>query len=204
MSRQINLLNRDFYQKKLPFSAATLSYGLFFLFLAATLCYAFVYSQVSELEKQLIILEKRLDTEHARLTEASKENNQTSSIALETEINHLEAQIRTKQTIANIIRKDVQMDSHHFSDYMRAFARQLISGLWLTGFVISNTQMTLTGRTIQAELLPAYLQQLGRETVMQGIYFSTLQIKKPDETESKSLEPIDYLEFNLSSSLPEK
>jgi hypothetical protein len=65
-----------------------------------------------------------------------------------------------------------------YSEYMRAFARQAVSGLWLTGFNISGdaVQMSISGAVLSPELLSVYIRKLNQEQVMRGKPFASLQM----------------------------
>jgi hypothetical protein len=86
-----------------------------------------------------------------------------------------------------------------YSEYMRAFARQSINGLWLTGFDIigDGTQISLSGAVVNPELVPSFIQRLGKEKVMQGKTFSTLQMQQPKKDGDRAVPR--YVEFNLRS-----
>jgi len=83
--------------------------------------------------------------------------------------------------LVETLKSGVLGNTHGYSEYMRAFARQVLQGLWLTGFKVSGdaTQVSLNGGVINPELLPVYIQHLNKETVMQGKTFSALQMKQP-------------------------
>jgi hypothetical protein len=85
---------------------------------------------------------------------------------------------------------------------MRAFARQVVPGLWLTGFKVTGdaTQISLSGGVTNPELLPAYIQRLSKESVMQGKTFSTLQMQqaKVDKLDKAAPAP-RYVEFAMFS-----
>jgi len=67
-----------------------------------------------------------------------------------------------------------------FSEYMRVFSRQAVQGLWLTGFDVAagGDELTITGRTLNAELVPTYIQHLNREAAIQGRNFGSMLIKQ--------------------------
>ena len=91
-----------------------------------------------------------------------------------------------------------------YSEYMRAFARESINGLWLTGFNITGdgAQMSMRGAVINPQLVPSYIQRLGKEKVMRGKTFSTLQMQQPKK-DGERLVP-RYVEFNLRSTAIEE
>jgi hypothetical protein len=65
-----------------------------------------------------------------------------------------------------------------FADYMRGFARQSVSGLWLTAFRFDAQSggMEIRGRTLDPALLPEYIRRLNREAAFQGRAFASLKI----------------------------
>jgi hypothetical protein len=65
---------------------------------------------------------------------------------------------------------------------MRALSRQVVPGLWLTNFKMTGNAISLSGGVIAPELVPNYIQKLGRETAMQGKNFSNLEIKASKDT----------------------
>ena len=57
--------------------------------------------------------------------------------------------------------------------------------------------MSLSGAVLSPQLVPAYIQRLGKEKVMRGKTFSTLQMQQPKK-DGERLIP-RYVEFNLHS-----
>ena len=87
-----------------------------------------------------------------------------------------------------------------YSEYMRAFARQSMHGLWLTGFDISgnNLQMSIRGGLLNPELLPNFIKRLNQEKIMRGKEFASLQMLQHKVDAAKSAGR-SYLEFTLIS-----
>ncbi len=86
-----------------------------------------------------------------------------------------------------------------YSEYMRAFARQSVNGLWLTAFDITGdgAQMSLSGAVLNPQLVPVYIQRLGKEKIMRGKTFATLQMQQPKQEADRPV--ARYVEFNLRS-----
>jgi hypothetical protein len=57
-----------------------------------------------------------------------------------------------------------------YSEYLRAFARQTVQGLWLTSIQIAEGggQLTMSGRALQADLVPVLIGRLKQESVLRG------------------------------------
>jgi len=145
-------------------------------------------------------MSKRYAAEQTRLTKFTNEfSPQQSGKQLEDELKQLEAQVAAQETILNMLKSGALGNTEGYSEYMRAFARQTINGLWLTAFDIvgDGAQMSLSGAVVNPQLVPAYIQRLGREKVMHGKTFSTLQMQQPKK-DGERLIP-RYVEFNLHS-----
>ena len=101
-----------------------------------------------------------------------------------------------------------------YSEYLRAFARQITTGIWLTGLDIigPGSEINLRGRALQAEALPAYINRLKSEPVMLGKTFSMLEMQVPsvdteikDDKGSKVMKSglASFIEFSLQTKVTE-
>jgi hypothetical protein len=88
-----------------------------------------------------------------------------------------------------------------YSEYLRAFARQTVQGLWLTSIQIgeAGVQLNLSGRALQADLVPVFISRLKRESVLQGRPLEALAITRGvTATEPKRA----VVDFTVSSPQP--
>lgn len=181
MSQQINLYSPIFLGKKKYFSATTLLQGLALIAISMTTFYAYALYQVSALGTQASDLSKRLEVERARLAKVTVEfAPQQQSNALEQEVRLAEAQLATNQRIAAAFKGGAVGATQGFSEFMRALARQSVNGLWLTGFDVSGSEsnMTISGRTLFPALVPVYLQRLNAEPTIKGRQLVSLQMRQ--------------------------
>jgi Flp pilus assembly protein TadB len=200
MSQQINLFNPIFLKQKRYFSVTTMLQALGLIVLGSAVFYGYAEFQVAQLSKQAGEISKRNDTEQARLASATKEFSlQRSAKTLEDELKQLEAQAAAQETVLTMLKNGALGNTEGYSEYMRAFARQSINGLWLTGFDIvgDGAQMSLSGAVVNPQLVPSYIRRLGKEKVMRGKEFSTLQMQQPKK-DGERLVP-RYVEFSLRS-----
>jgi hypothetical protein len=200
MSQQINLFNPIFLKQKKYFSVTTMMQALGLIALGSVLFFAYAVYQVAQLSKQADEMDKRYAAEQTRLANFSKEfSPQLSGKQLEDELKQLEAQAAAQDSMLNLLKSGALGNTEGYSEFMRAFARQSIKGLWLTAFDITGdgAQMSLSGAVVSPQLVPAYIQRLGKEKVMQGKTFSTLQMQQPKK-DGERLIP-RYVEFNLHS-----
>ena len=206
MSQQINLFSPVFLKRrKIRYSAATILRVLGLIVAGAALVYGYLVYQTNVLTKQAAETEKILASEQARLTKFTSEYApQQASAQLEKDIKKAEAQLKARQEMVETLKRGGAIGSTEgYSEYMRAFARQSVSGLWLTGFDIIGTgsEMAIIGRTMSPELVPVYVQRLSREPVMKGRQFASLRISLPQQAKSvtKPSGDLRYLDFSLQS-----
>jgi hypothetical protein len=74
----------------------------------------------------------------------------------------------------------VMGSSAGYSEYLRAFARQTVQGLWLTSIQIGEggAQLTLSGRALQPDLVPVLIGRLKQESVLRGRPLEALVITR--------------------------
>jgi hypothetical protein len=200
MSQQINLFNPIFLKQKKYFSVVTMLQALGLIVLGSAVFYAYAAYQVAQLSRQAEESTKRYAAEQARLASYSNEFSlQRSGQMLEDELKQVEAQAKAQDAVLTTLKSGVIGNTEGYSEYMRAFARQSINGLWLTAFDIvgDGAQMSLSGAVVNPQLVPSYIQRLGKEKIMRGKTFSTLQMQQPKK-DGDRLVP-RYVEFNLRS-----
>lgn len=206
MSQQINLFSQVFLRKrKIRYSATTMLWILGLIVAGAVLVYGYLFYQTNALTAQAAETEKKLAGEQARLTKLTSEYApQQASTQLQAEIRKAEAQLKARREMVETLKHGGAFGSTEgYSEYMRAFARQSVSGLWLTGFEITGagSEMAIVGRTVSPELVPVYVQRLSREPVMKGRQFASLKISLSQQAKSvtKPSADVRYLEFSLQS-----
>ena len=200
MSQQINLFNPVFLKQKKYFSVTTMLQALGLIVLGSALFFAYALYQVAQLSRQADEMGKRYAAEQTRLSNFTKEfSPQQSGKKMEDELKQLEAQVAAQDAMLNLLKSGALGNTEGYSEYMRAFARQSINGLWLTAFDITGdgVQMSLSGAVLSPQLVPAYIQRLGKEKVMRGKTFSTLQMQQPKKDGERPVPR--YVEFNLHS-----
>ena len=201
MSQQINLFNPIFLKQKKYFSVLTMLQALGLIVLGSSVFFGYAWYQVDQLARQTQEMTKRYESEQKRLVNYANEfSPERSSQLLNDELSALEAQAATQNNLLGTLKSGAIGNTQGYSEYLRAFARQSVSGLWLTGFDISGdgAQMSLQGAVTNPQLLPAYIQRMNKEPVMRGKSFSALQMKQPRAAEGKTAVR-GYVEFSLQS-----
>ncbi|WP_435627487.1 PilN domain-containing protein [Candidatus Ferrigenium straubiae] len=200
MSQQINLFNPAFVRRRKHFSLPAMLQGLVLVAAGSLAFYGYALYQVDQLEKQTGEIAKRYQAEQAQLARHTAEfSPQQAAQALQEEVRRLEKQLAEQAELLEVIKSGAIGNTGGYSEYMRAFSRQVAEGLWLTGFSITGdaAQISLSGAVLNPELLPAYIQRLSKESVMRGRTFATLQMRQP-KVEGQGAIP-RYVEFTLHS-----
>ncbi|MFA6921316.1 MAG: PilN domain-containing protein [Gallionella sp.] len=185
MSQQINLYNPVFRRQQTSFSLLLMLKILAVILAGALLFYGYVLYRVSALGKQIEQSTLQLTEKQAQLTGFGFSPQQARA-SVKIELLQLEKKTSDTNQLVENLRNAGADNTAGYSGYMRAFSRQVMPGLWLTGFKVSGAQISLSGGASSPDLVPKYIGKLGREDVMQGNSFSILQIQ-PDK-DSKSFD----------------
>ena len=211
MSQQINLFNPIFLKQKKYFSALTMVQGLGLILLGCLLLTAYAEFQLSLRTREAgASAAQLLKTKGQLITISAQFAPHQSDPMLDKEIGETEADIKSVQGVFDALQSGDFGNTKGYSGYFRAFSRQIVDGLWLTGISIygAGHDINLSGRALNPELVPYYLTRLKRETEMKGKSFAELDIQTPKIDASKNLDLkvakppalAPYIEFNLQSS----
>lgn len=204
MSQQINLFNPIFLKQRKYFSLLTMLQALGLIVLGSLFFYAYALYQVGQLRQQSEESTRRFNAEQARLARYTAEfSPQQANQTLQVEVQRLENALAEQTRMVETLKSGSVGNTTGYSQYMRAFSRQVVQGLWLTGFKVTGdaAQISLSGGVLNPESLPIYIQRLGREQAMQGKSFSTLQMQqtKIDPGKDSKSATARYVEFTMYS-----
>jgi Tfp pilus assembly protein PilN len=211
VSQQINLFNPIFLKQEKLFSAVTMAQALGLILLGSAVLIAYSYYQSSSLSIQADANTTQLALAQTQLAKINADfGPRQKSKLIEGDIQKTETEMKSLQQVFDILQKGEFGNTKGYAEYLRAFSRQILGGVWLTGFSIygAGNEIGLQGRALQPELVPAYISRLKREPVMQGKSFATLEMRLPlvdqagkgDPAAAKQRVPASYIEFNLRSS----
>lgn len=210
MSQQINLF-KEIKRSGKDLSALNLVQAMGLILFCSILYLVYAAYQSGQLEQQLAEVNKSIAAEQNRFAGLSADfSRQRSGLTIEQELKKIEAEALAQREIINALKSGVIGNTKGYSVYMQAFARQTISGLWLSGFRIDGdaTQMSISGSVLSPELVPAYIMRLNNESVMRGKSFASLEMQLPKieinkqetgKTDANKFATPQYLEFILQS-----
>ena len=204
MSQQINLFNPIFMKQRKYFTLLAMLQALGLIGVGALFFYGYAVYQVGQLQRQSQQSTQQLNTEQARFARVAGEYSaQRSPQLLQDEVKKLEKELADQTAMVDTLKSGAVGNTSGYSQYMRAFSRQVVQGLWLPGFKLTGdaAQISLSGGVLDPELLPIYIQRLGKEPAMRGKSFSTLQMQQHQAEAGKENKSAAarYVEFTLYS-----
>jgi len=204
MSQEINLLALDLNKPARPAVSARVLGGTFVVALAMGLAlYGHLVWQNRELRAKHTALEAQAKAETDKQTKLQAElAQQQKDAALAAEVQRLGQQLAARRANLETLTSGAIGNTSGFSAHMHGLARQALDGLWLTGFDIAaaGTEISIEGRALRAELVPAYIKRLGQESAFSGRKFAALSIEQPKTTAQQgAASPSGYLSFSLQA-----
>ncbi|HEX5421809.1 MAG TPA: PilN domain-containing protein, partial [Gammaproteobacteria bacterium] len=139
--------------------------------------------QTAQLDGEAARLESRAKSFTVQIARLDPGAGAEHRKGIEAEIQALNAQLLTRQALAEVLRKHPLGARGGFSAYLAALARRHSDGLWLTQVAIDGATgaMQLAGHSVRAELVPEYLKRLGREPALAGESFDHLKIEQSEQ-----------------------
>ena len=183
MSQQINLFNPIFLKQRKIFAALPMVEALGVIVAGALLLTWYagqrVAAQEQEAEAGKTVLAKR---EQSLVRAKAQFAPRAQSPALAAELNAAQAELKSLQDVAAVLQGGTLGNTAGYAEYFRAFSRQNVSGLWLTGLTITGAgnDIGVQGRAMQPTLIPHYIARLTAEKIMRGKTFAALDIARPE------------------------
>jgi hypothetical protein len=181
MSQNINLINPAFRKQRQPVTLATVAQCLG-LMLAVLLGYHYyLQQQVNGLTAELRSSEGLLKSQRGYVERLKGQSAAPKPDAqLDASIARYEEELKGAREAMAALKGGAFGNQQGFAEYLRAFSRQSMNGLWLTGFTIAgNGEIEIRGRALSPELVPSYIQRLNKEQVLAGRSFARLEMNRP-------------------------
>lgn len=188
MAQQINLFNPVFLKQKKYFSAVTMLQSLGLVLAGVLAFYGYtLYATRAQ---------SRIAADSAQ--QLASQSQQVAALAsqgrnhlLQDELVQTHARLRQREETLALLRTGGLGNTAGFARYLTALAHEAVAGVWLTGFSVSGdeAELHLSGRVLQADLVPAYLRALNREEVMRGRRIAELRLTAREERDAGTAAP---------------
>jgi type IV pilus assembly PilN-like protein len=216
MSQNINLLGPAFRKRRQLLTLVTVAQCLGVTLAALFGYHYYLAQQLTGLAAELAATERLLRTQGGFVDKLkNKSVPPVTEAQLDAEIGQLEAELKHAGESIEALKGGAFGSQQGFAEYLRAFSRQSIGGLWLTSFSIDGGgELEIRGRALSPDLLPSYIQRLHQERVLAGRKIARLEMLRPkpepvadkDKGAGKAARTPRFLEFSLATETagPEK
>ncbi|CAG4885203.1 MSHA biogenesis protein MshI [Georgfuchsia toluolica] len=182
MTQQINLYDPQLRRQRELLTATNLALTSMILLLIVMVAGAWVRTGAGKLEAEAALLAPQAKALQNQIPVLGRQlSTRKPDARLEQQLAGMKAQESIRVAILALLQKGLGPGAVSFAEYLRGFARQTPSGLWLTGFAVAGdgTGMEIRGRTTNPALIPEYIRRLNAEKAFQGRAFAALQLSVP-------------------------
>lgn len=215
MTQNINFYDASLRTRREWFTLANATVVVSACVIGMTTAVVMARSAAAQLREPALQATNELEAAQNEITELTQRMSESKPNAgLETSLRLAQATMTQRQAALDLLRAGGLGNETGHADALSAFARQSISGLWLTGLTLENQQVALRGRSTNPELIPSYVNRLNKEAALKGRSFRALDISRPVETPVAAAtdaaasdaaptvavpRPAPYVEFSLVS-----
>jgi hypothetical protein len=205
MSQNINLFNPAFRRPRRLLTLAVVAQCLGLTLAALFGYHYYLEQQLTGFAAELAATEKLLRTQVGFVDKLKdKPVPPVTEAQVDAEIGKLEVELKRANESIEALKGGAIGSQQGFAEYLRAFSRQSIGGLWLTGFSIDGRgELEIRGRALSPDLLPSYIQRLNRERVLAGRNIARLEMIRPKPEavadKDKAARTPRFLEFSLAT-----
>jgi Tfp pilus assembly protein PilN len=211
MSQQINLYNPLFLRREKHFSAATILWSLLVVAISLAGYSAYAMYAVRVPEDRAKYYERQLNFKRSEMADTvARYSPEGRNKQLEADVKNLESRLASRQEFWRALSSFEQGTGNGFADYLEAFSRRAVPGVWLTEFSMGGGDLTIRGRVLRPELVSVFLSALGQESVMRGRKVTELNLRTGEEQPAPVAAvtpgsariaevPLQFVEFSVSA-----
>jgi Tfp pilus assembly protein PilN len=188
MRQQINLHQPIFRRERKRFSAVSVATALGVVAVALTAFSAYTARSVDGLQKEVAQLTEQQAQQQAQLLKVGELHSRTARRSdVEARVKALAASLSERTQALQVLQSGAAGQTSGFAARMEALARRHVDGLWIDGLAMSGTQSTISisGSSVDADIVPAYLRSLSSEAVLNGTRFDDFVIERPQSGKSE-------------------
>ena len=181
MHQQINLYQPVFRKQVKVFSATTLAQFVGVVLTLLVMILAHAHWTLAGMESSALALQQQFSTLQGQMDALEAGYRTPDTETLDTEIEQLHADIKQRHYLLTQFDRLTIQHRSGFAEQFKVLAEQHVPGLWLEGVRInSEQQIELRGITLDAKLVPIYLQQLEKRPDLSASSFETLSMNRID------------------------
>ena len=184
MRQQINLYQPIFRRERKSLSAITVATTLGIVAVVLTGFSLYTARSIDSLQAQVAALTEQQQDQQAQLTKVGEALSRHARRAdVEARVKALTATLNERTQALQVLQSGAAGQTSGFASRLEALARRHVDGLWIDGLAMSGTHstMSITGGSVDADIVPVYLRSLSGEAVLSGTRFDDFVIERPDK-----------------------
>ena len=181
MHQQINLYQPVFRKQQKVFSATTLATiaGAVLVLLLAILGHA--RWTLAGMDASAESLQQKHDHLRSQISVLEETLRTPDTASLDAEIDQLSHSVAQRKSLLTRFGQLAFKHRNGFSDQFRILAEQQVRGLWLDGVTVDDQgRIEIRGTTLDAKLVPVYLQKLEAQPALSPSPFETVSMTRSD------------------------
>jgi hypothetical protein len=180
MSQNVNLLTPAFRKQRQVLTLGVVVQCFAIILAAAGGYHYYLAQQVKGLAEETASAQGLLKSQRTYVDRAKGKSAAKPDAQMDADIARYESELKVARESIDALKGGALGNQQGFAEYLRAFSRQSMNGLWLTGFTIAgNGELEIHGRVLSPDLVPGYIQRLNKEQVLAGRSFARLEMARP-------------------------
>jgi hypothetical protein len=181
-------------------SASTVMVGGLLILTALAAISGYGAWEISRLAKGVDLVRQQHESQKSLLLSTNDDGVVQTPEEVEASNKALRAELDGHKRALDLLNAGAAGQRVGFSTRLEALARRHVEGLWLDRLVLGGDQakMNLSGATLDADLVPRYLQNLATDPALNGTRFDEFVIEQPVKTEGQKA-PAPGLRFRASN-----
>ena len=184
MRQQINLHQPIFRRERKALSAVTVAATLGVVVVALTGFSLYTARGVARLQAQVTQLTEQQQKQQEQLGKVGETFSRHARRSdVEARVRALQTTLSERTQALQVLQSGAAGQTSGFASRMEALARRHVNGLWIEGLAMSGTHstMSISGGSVDADIVPVYLRSLSSEAVLSGTRFDDFVIERPDK-----------------------
>ena len=184
MRQQINLHQPIFRRERKTLSAVTVAATLGVVVVALTGFSLYTARGVARLQAQVTQLTEQQQKQQEQLAKVGETFSRHARRSdVEARVRALQTTLSERTQALQVLQSGAAGQTSGFASRMEALARRHVNGLWIEGLAMSGTHstMSISGGSVDADIVPVYLRSLSSEAVLSGTRFDDFVIERPDK-----------------------
>lgn len=184
MRQQINLYQPIFRREHKTLSAVQVAATLGVVAVALTVFSLYTARSSDRLAAEVAQLTEQQQNQQAQLAKVGEALSRHARRAdVEARVKALTATLNERTAALQVLQSGGAGQTSGFASRLEALARQHVNGLWIDGLAMSGTHstMSITGGSVDADIVPIYLRSLSGEAVLSGTRFDDFVIERPEK-----------------------